>query len=293
MAMYKAKNAGLDCYIYSDDLEEQQKRLAIIEKELSHAQENHEFHLVYQPQIDANTNSVVGVETLIRWHNPTLGDVSPSEFIPVAETTGMISEISHFVYETAVDEFCEINNNINIKTQDKMRLSVNFSVAQLFDERLIELIDKIKNKEGFSSTEFVIEVTENIFIEDIDKARIVLEKIKESGIKISLDDFGTAYSSLNVLKTLPINELKIDKSFVRDILTDEQDRKMIHGIINLCKDLGIPVVSEGVETKEQADILRRYGCDILQGFYYAYPMTKIKLKEFLSNYGQKNKLANM
>ncbi|MEJ2142970.1 MAG: EAL domain-containing protein [Gammaproteobacteria bacterium] len=121
------------------------------------------------------------------------------------------------------------------------------------------------------------------FIEDTEKARSLLEKIQHAGIKISLDDFGMAYSSLNVLKTLPINELKIDKSFVRDILTDEQDRKMVQGIINLCKNLEIPVVAEGVETKEQADILKEYDCDVLQGFYFAHPMDKESLKEFLFN----------
>lgn len=284
MAMYKAKRTGLDSYIYSDDLEKQQKRLAVIEKELTHAQENHEFSLVYQPQIDANTNAVTGVETLIRWKNSFLGEVSPAEFIPVAETTGLISSISHYIYETAVNECHEIHQSLTRKSMDKIRLSVNFSVVQLFDEQFINIINNITNKKEFSAVEFVIEVTENIFIDDIEKARIILEKIQQSGIKISLDDFGTAYSSLNVLKTLPINELKIDKTFVRDILTDDQDRKMIMGIINLCKNLEIPVVAEGVETKEQADILKQYGCDILQGFYFAHPMNKESLQEYLLNH---------
>ncbi|MEJ2142971.1 MAG: diguanylate cyclase [Gammaproteobacteria bacterium] len=150
MAMYKAKKARLNTCIYSDDLEEQQKRLAIIEKELSRAEKNNEFFLVYQPQVNTRTNTFSGVETLIRWKNPSLGEVSPSEFIPIAESTGMIADISRYVYETAVDECHEIHNTIPGFSMGKLRLSVNFSVAQLFDENFSDVLSTIKNKKEFS-----------------------------------------------------------------------------------------------------------------------------------------------
>ena len=286
MAMYKAKRDGLDSYIYSDDLEQQQKHIADIEKELSHALENDEFSLVYQPQIEAGTGRVAGIETLLRWQNASLGNVPPVEFIPVAESTGLISSISRYVYEAAIEECFEVCHSVRSHVNGKIRLSVNFSVALLFDEQFNQILEDIQGREGFSSVDFVIEVTENLFIKDIESARSILEKITHAGIKVSLDDFGTAYSSLNLLKTLPINELKIDKSFVRDILVDEQDRKMVEGIINLCKNLGIPVVAEGVETKEQAAILTQYKCDMLQGYYFARPMDKASLKQYLLDHRQ-------
>ena len=198
-----------------------------------------------------------GVEALIRWENSRLGIVSPVEFIPIAESMGLIIEIGLFVLETALSEIADIERKG--KSFESMRLSVNVSVRQLLDDNFLEQICHIKNKPEYAHIDLVIEVTENLFIEDLDTAKFVLEKIQQAGMEVSLDDFGTGYSSLSVLHKLPINELKIDKSFVDDIMKDEQDRQMILSIISLGKSLKIPVLAEGVETKEQADFLCEHG----------------------------------
>jgi len=282
MAMYEAKRKQRDIALYSEDLEQKTKQIAGIEKELRHALSSNEFSMVYQPQVDALSNEVLGLEALIRWHNAELGFVPPDQFIAVAEANGYIHAIGQFVIETALSECIDVCRQM-ASNPIKIRLSVNVSVRQLLSENFIDNLIATLKKYDRQAITFMIEVTESLFIEDMDSAKKVLDKANEFGIFVSLDDFGTGYSSLSVLSKLPINELKIDRSFVNDILVNEQDRLLAKSIINLSKSLAIPVVAEGVETKEQADMLAKHGCDIFQGYYFARPMKKEDLIKFLKN----------
>jgi len=278
MAMYQAKKTGNSSFIYSNNLEKEQQKTALIEKQLRRALERNEFSLVYQPQVDAQTKVIIGAEALIRWNNKELGTVPPDVFIPIAESTGLIIDIGRFVLETSMQEMASI-------TQSKpncsnLRLSVNISIHQLFSATIIEEIQYIVKK--YPSPALAIEITESLFIDDFDAARLVLEKIQTCGVDISLDDFGTGYSSLSVLNQLPIDELKIDRSFVQHVLTEKNDEHLIKGIINLGKALQIPVLSEGVEEKEQADLLLDFGCDLFQGYFFSKPLNKEDFSKYLT-----------
>ncbi len=279
MAMYQAKRGGSSVAVFSEQLGQEQKRKATIEKELTHALEKNEFYLVYQPQVDAKSNKIVGVEVLIRWENEKLGFVSPEEFIFIAETTGLIIDIGEVVLETSLNEFSQICQDI--KVDRPLNLSINISVYQLLNSGFIAYLKEVLKQSKNNCIDVTLEMTENLFIEDMVQARLILDDIKALGVDISLDDFGTGYSSLSVLTNLPISELKIDKSFVRDILVDKNDRNLIQSIINLSKGLNIPVLAEGVEEKEQADLLLKFGCDLFQGYYFAKPLSKEDLRSYI------------
>lgn len=280
MAMYEAKRKQRFISFYTQELEIKTKQISEIEKELLSALENNELSVVYQPQVDAYSHHVLGVEALLRWTNPRLGFVPPDVFIPVAESSGLIHDIGHFVMETALKECDEVSNLCDLK--HKLRVSVNLSVSQLFNDDFITNLNELVLRYKGHKITFMLEVTESLFIDDLVRAKAILEQVKEKDVYISLDDFGTGYSSLSVLSKLPINELKIDRSFVNDILTDEHDWLLAKSIIYLCKSLSIPVVAEGVENKAQADRLAAHGCDIFQGYYFAKPMPKEDLIAFLS-----------
>jgi diguanylate cyclase (GGDEF)-like protein len=290
MAMYRAKNLKSGVSLYSKDLEVHAMRVAKVEKELRHALARNEFSVLYQPQVRADNQSVVGVEALLRWHNAELGEVSPNEFISIAESTGLIKDIGKYVFETALSEMIDVCEalegcgGIYSKGVCKLRLSVNVSVQQLLDDSFSDFICAILYKHGEAGLPVMIEVTESIFIHDLDKTRLILQKIKQSGVGISLDDFGSGYSSLNILNKLPISELKIDKEFVRDILSDDQDLLLIQSIISISKSMGIPVLAEGVESSEQARVLTDNGCDLYQGFYFSKPLNKENLTVFLAEH---------
>ena len=277
MAMYQAKKTGVRHFIYSDHLEEKQKNAFLIEQELRLALEKDELFLVYQPQVEAQTQAIVGIETLIRWKNEKLGMVPPDVFIPIAESTGLIIDIGRCVLQTSMRELAEITKNQ--PKYKNLQLSVNISVQQLFHSTIIKDIQQLTDQ--YPSISLCIEITESLFIKDLEAAKRVLDEIQAIGVKISLDDFGTGYSSLSVLNKLPINELKIDRSFIQHVLSSKSDRNLIQSIINIGKSLQIPVLSEGVEKKEQADLLREFGCDLFQGYYFAKPMESTELIKHL------------
>tara|TARA_R110001592_G_scaffold175308_1_gene414331 strand:+ start:16401 stop:18698 length:2298 start_codon:yes stop_codon:yes gene_type:complete len=281
MAMYEAKRKSRSIGFYSEELEAKTKQASEIERELSTALKNNELTVFYQPQVDAYSYHVLGIEALLRWNNPTLGFVPPDVFIPVAESSGLINEIGRFVMEQALKDGYEVSKVCNLK--HKLRVSVNLSVSQLFNDDFLEHLQGLLAQHQGQEVTFMLEVTESLFIDDLIRAKNILEQVKFCGVFISLDDFGTGYSSLSVLSKLPINELKIDRSFVNDILTDEHDWLLAKSIIYLCKSLSIPVVAEGVENKAQADRLAAHGCDVFQGYYFAKPMPKEQLIEFLNN----------
>ena len=199
----------------------------MISKELNNALDNNEFCLVYQPQIDVETKRIIGIEALLRWDNEILNQVSPSEFIPIAESTGAIIEIGKFVFERAFEEFQDIcveylEHDEYYRQESRFRLSINVSILQLSNEHFLEHLFYLTKKHDCLKAKLMLEITETLIIENIDKIGTILDKIRQSGIELSLDDFGTGYSSLSYLTQLPINELKIDKSFVHGIPTEKK-----------------------------------------------------------------------
>ena len=278
MAMYEAKRLHSDIHVYTTELESRAERIGRIERALDAALTRKEFHLVYQPQINAADGRLLGFETLLRWTHPELGQVRPDAFVPLAESLGMMGELGRFVVETALAELATLQGT------EAFHVAVNVSPSQLDDERFVADLIRTHAECGNRCGGMVIEVTESLFIEDVDFARRVLADLRAQGMQISLDDFGTGYSSLSLLSKLPLSELKIDKGFVRDILSNPQDRQLIRSIIGLGKGLGIPVLAEGVETLEQARMLAGFGCDRFQGYFFAPPLPLAELAAFVASW---------
>ena len=286
LTMYDAKKQISNISLFSKTLEDISQRRSLIEKELEHAIRRNELSMVYQPQIDAVNKQVIGVEALIRWNNKTLGFVPPDEFISIAETTGLIHSIGQFVINTSIQEIQSVHKSLFSENKHihPIRLSINISVQQLLNEDFYTSILNLIDQHDHNQVELMFEVTENLFIDDIDMAKSILIQLKQHRIGISLDDFGTGYSSLSVLSQLPIDELKIDKSFVDDILTDKHDLMLVQNIISIGNSMEINVLAEGVEESEQIEALKEFGCNLYQGYYFAKPMKKNHLQKFLLDF---------
>lgn len=271
IAMYEAKDRGRDGVIVFDDaMQERVEHNLEVEQLLYFALENNELSLNYQPQLDRDEN-IVGAEALARWNNKKLGPISPEDFIPIAEKTGSIIEIGHFIMETAFRTLCEWQQQgVSVE-----QFSINVSMRQFFYYDFVNdvfaLCEKYLDEE--SRKKVVFEVTESIIAEDVDKVVAIMEKIKSLGIRFSMDDFGTGYSSLSYLKNLPIDEIKIDRSFVSELNKEATDQVMVRSILYMAKHFDLKVVAEGVETEEQLNILRNGHCDFYQGYYYSAPLS--------------------
>lgn len=276
IAMYEAKkNRNTYCF-FEDSIKERFLRSSSIEQELKRAISNNEIYMVYQPQVNKD-GELFGVEALIRWENKLLGFISPEEFIKVAESTGQMVTLGNYISFTSLKEIKEIQELVD----KKFNLALNISVKQFMDPEFSKkLFDNIK-KTNFDIDNLSLEVTENVFIEDFNYILNLLNHLREEGLRISLDDFGTGYSSLSLLKKLPIDELKIDKTFVDDILEDSASKNMVNSIISIGKKLNMTVLAEGMETKEHKDILVDYGCELFQGYYYSKPLKKEQLLEYI------------
>ncbi len=268
-AMYKAKARGGDCIImYSPDMSAGARRRLLMENELFHAIERNELLLHYQPLVSAETGQLTGVEALIRWQHPDHGLVSPGEFIPIAEETGLIDTIGEWVLRTA----CTQMNDWYSRGLPKISVSVNLSSRQLRQESLASTIKKVLKDTRFDSRNLELELTESFLMDDLARSKSILAELKSLGVTIALDDFGTGYSSLSYLKGFPLDTLKIDRTFVAELTTSEATASIVRATIGLAKGLCLKTVAEGVETKEQADFLVKQGCDVLQGFLFARPM---------------------
>jgi len=276
LAMYEAKKRRNHFAFYSESMQQSIEERALIESELKSAVFDDELYMVYQPQVSAESGAVVGIEALLRWHNATLGDVPPDQFIPVSEASGQINTIGDFVVESVLRDFVELAT-----CRRNCTVSINVSVHQLVYGGFREFILEKTRFYDVKAESVVIEITESLFIEDFKQIDTLLKLLRSDGFGISLDDFGTGYSSLSVLRNLPINEVKVDKSFVRDILDDANDRRLIQSIIGIGKSLKIPVLAEGVESAEQVAMLKEFGCDRLQGYYYQKPLRLEELKQYL------------
>lgn len=281
LAMYGAKQEGRGLYrFYSSDMDVDAVRALTMQNALHQALERKEFRLHYQPFADLVTGRITGAEALIRWHTPELGVVPPSDFIPVAEETGLILPIGEWVLEEAVRELDAI---LRAGYED-YRLTVNLSARQFRQMDLVQRVAAILQRQGVQPSNLGLEITETTVIHRVEDAIRALEALRELGVSIALDDFGTGYSSLKYLKDFRVNYLKIDRSFVAAIPHDEGSAAIVRMIIAIARSMGVKVVAEGVETREQLDALRSWGCGEAQGYLFSMPLQAEDLHWLLANH---------
>ena len=277
-AMYEAKAAGRDmARFYAPEIEQAAIERQSLEHHLRHALERNELRLHFQPRVSAATFEAVGAEALLRWQHPELGVVAPGRFIPVAEETGLIRPIGLWVLRQACAQLARWNE----PGLQELALSVNLSVAQLADPELVEQLRSYLQEHQLDPGRLELEITESHLMDNADQAEERLMALKALGVKLSIDDFGTGYSSLAYLKRFAIDKLKIDQSFVHDLLSDPTDLAIIRAIIALGQALGLGIVAEGVEGPDEADKLKALGCDELQGYHFARPMPAEMLERWL------------
>ncbi|MCP5245215.1 MAG: EAL domain-containing protein [Burkholderiales bacterium] len=267
-AMYHAKNEGRNnCQFYNSTLTHQAEKRLNLENDLRNALLNNEFQLVYQPQFDTESGSFQSVEALIRWRHPTQGWISPLDFIPLAEENGLIIPIGEWVLRTACATAIQWQNNGLC-----LRVSVNLSPMQFKNPDLVKSVLDSLSETGLSPNNLILEVTESALMDHSQETLNTLKTLRDHNIEISLDDFGTGYSSMKYLKHLPINNIKVDKTFVDDMLDDNNSLAIIRSIISLSNNLGFTVTAEGIETLNQASVLKYLGCNTLQGYYFSKPV---------------------
>ncbi len=281
IAMYYAKEEGKNNFqFYSKDIQGQSTERMSLESNLRLALERNEFSLQYQAKTDFKTGQITGVEALLRWNNPTLGSVTPTQFIPVADQTGLIVPIGRWVLKTA----CTQNAAWQHQGLPPICMSVNLSLRQLMDDKLIEDIEKALEDSGMAPDLLELEITEGMLMHNPERLIAVLDRIKELGVRLAIDDFGTGYSSLAHLKNFPIDTIKVDRSFIRNLPQHSEDKNITEAIINMGRALCLTVVAEGVETKAQQDFLRDHVCDEMQGFYFSQPVSPEKFGTLLGRH---------
>ena len=277
-AMYHAKQQGRNNYqFYSQQMTTSSFRQLLMENQLRNAIQRDEFVLYYQPKINIAENEVCGVEALIRWEHPDMGLVPPNDFIPIAEYTGLIIQIGDWVLKKA----CLDAKQWIDKGYSEITVAVNLSVHQ-FRENILDRVKEALEASGLEARHLELEITESTLMDDVDHAVSIMKSLHELGVHISVDDFGTGYSSLSYLKRLPLDSLKIDRSFVKDTPTDDDDSAIVASIISLAHNLGLNVIAEGVENKEQLDFLRSLECNEYQGYFYSPPVPFDKFLEIIS-----------
>ena len=278
IAMYNAKSKGKNLYaLCTKDMKAQMQTNIELTNDLYSALDRNELVVYYQPQIDLATGKITGVEALIRWIHPTLGIIPPGVFIPIAEKNGLINGIGEWVLR----ESCTQNKKWQDMGLVPINMAINLSTVQIINPKIAENVKRIIKETGLNPKYVELEITENISIKGANYVIGLLNKLKKIGVSIAIDDFGTEYSSLGRLKWLPIDRIKIDMHFVQGIETDEKDRAIIEVIINLAKSLGLKVLAEGVETKEQLEFLKQKECDHVQGYYYYKPMPANEMEKIL------------
>lgn len=279
VAMYCAKQMGKARYaIYDAQMSTRTKSELRLEGELHKAIVNDELFLLYQPQISIRNGKIVGVEALLRWNNKKSGLISPLEFIPIAENNGLIIPIGEWV----IDQACEQLALWKDTPMQKLTVAINISAKQLLHQTLHSYIRKAITKYGINSSLLELEITESVVMENINETIEVLMDLKTLGVSIAIDDFGTGYSSLSYLKKLPIDKLKIDREFIKDIPEDKDDVAITNAIISLAKALDLKIVAEGPERGEHIEFLKEVKCDIAQGYYYSKPISSKGIEGFLN-----------
>lgn len=288
IAMYKAKDNGRHTFnFYSDTFDMSSMARLNLEEDMRQALKQDEFELYFQPKIDINKQCIKGLEALIRWHHPKRGMVSPAEFIPLAEESGLIVKIGEWVLESACQHLQKWQN----AGFEMVPLSVNVSGIQFKRTALPEFIAELLEKYQISPDLLEIEITESAIMTDVEDSITRLSEIKAQGISIAIDDFGTGYSSLSYLKKFPIDVLKIDRSFIIDVATNQEDAGIVNAILGLSESLGLKVVAEGVEDKQQLSTLKLMGCAIIQGFLFSKPMSSDKCYDLMASTAAQRKLC--
>ena len=279
-AMYQAKREGRNrIEFFSESMSSDVTRQLELENQLRRALKEEQFQLYYQPLVN-ESEKIIGAETLIRWEHPQLGLVSPAEFLDVLETSGQIVEVGNWVIETALKQMT-LWLAEGLLDRDFM-ICINISPRQFRDKEFARNIQSQLERVSVPSRNIVMEVTEHNIIHNIDDAILRMRELIDSGISFSLDDFGTGYSSLAHLKNLPVNHIKIDRSFVKDICNDSGDQAMVASILALSKHLGLEVVAEGVERGEQFELLKGFDCRFFQGYFFSAPLSNYDMTEFLA-----------
>jgi EAL domain-containing protein (putative c-di-GMP-specific phosphodiesterase class I) len=258
----------------------QPPEIIIQKEELRHALDHNEFVLYYQPQIDIATGRVIGVEALVRWQHPDRGLIFPDNFIGRMEELGLIDQLGWAVANRGMSEVGQFANGDG-KTP---MLSLNESVHSLHDLKFPDVFVALAEKHGVSSAKLTVEITETGLIKELSNTLDILTRLRMKQVKLSIDDFGTGYAMMQQLKNIPATELKIDKSFVMDMHSNDRDRIMVQKTIELGHELGMHVIAEGVETQEQLDLLRGYGCDSAQGYFFSRPLPTAEMVKWLKTY---------
>jgi diguanylate cyclase (GGDEF)-like protein len=278
-ALCQAKEQGGDEYqVYTAEMNAGSLKRLALENSLRRALERDEFILHYQPQADIATRKITGVEALVRWQHPELGVVSPAEFIPLAEETGLMVPLGEWVLRTA----CAQHRRWQQAGFPQLSMSVNLSLRQFRQSNLPGMVEQVIAETGVDPTCLELELTESAVMMNTENAVTTLRKLRALGIRIAIDDFGTGYSSLNYLKNLPIDTLKIDRSFMRDAATNPVDAAIVQAIITLAHSLNLKVKAEGIETQEQLDFLRQLRCDEIQGYLLSRPLPAEAFEQLLS-----------
>lgn len=279
-AMHRAKSDGGNSYqFYSADMTAKASERLGLENDFRRALERQEFLLHYQPIVDAGSSDIIGVETLVRWHSPTRGLVSPATFIPLAEETLLIIKLGAWILTAAFEQHAQGWGD----AAHKLRLAVNVSTRQFLQPDFYTMVARAIERSGINPELITLEITESHLMENIDHMITVMRQLAELGVRFSIDDFGTGYSSLAYLKNLPIANLKIDQSFVRGLPDNSDDVAIVKTIISMAHSLGLYVVAEGVETKEQLEFLHAHGCDYVQGYYFSRPVPADDVSLLLEN----------
>ena len=268
-ALYNAKETGRNCYrFYSEAMNTLSFQRLSMEIGLRKALEQEQFILYYQPKISLVDNHITGAEALIRWNHPDMGLVLPEDFIPITENTGLIVPITDWI----IAEACR---QISVWSKDGLELesvAINITPSSLLDKNINDHVFKHLRLGGVEASRLEFEITESVLMEDVDVILPILHEFRSIGASISIDDFGTGYSSLSYLKRLPISNLKIDQSFIRDLMHNNDDSIIVNAVIGLAHNLGLRVIAEGIEDDEQLEYLREHDCDVVQGFYYTQPL---------------------
>ncbi|WP_457668768.1 putative bifunctional diguanylate cyclase/phosphodiesterase [Thiolapillus sp.] len=278
IALGYAKDSGGGCFrFFSEEMNDWANKRIELEARLNHAVENNELQLYYQPQISLVSGRLTGFEALLRWW-PGGGDmVPPNEFIPIAEETGVITEIGAWVIHQA----CKQLRSWRDRGYDPVPVAVNVSARQFVDQNLVKIIEDELAAFDLTPELLELELTERVIMRSLEETRIKLQALKEVGVKLSVDDFGTGYSSMSYLKRFPLDALKIDRSFIMDLVTDSNDESIIRAIVAMSKGLGLHTIAEGVETDQQRELLSSIGCDLMQGFLYSRPLPAEEAESYL------------
>jgi diguanylate cyclase (GGDEF)-like protein len=281
IALYHVKEQGRNGYqLFELAMDNRAPELLTLEKDLRQALSRQEFQVLYQPRINLLDGSIDGMEALLRWHHPAMGMVSPGKFIPIAEDTGLILSIGKWVLQQA----CLQNKQWQEAGLPPIRVAVNLSPKQFRQSDLIQMIQSVLTETGLDPTYLELEITESVAIQDIQFTQNIFIQLSDMGVHLSIDDFGTGHSSLSRLQTLPINYLKIDKSFVQDLDSNQKVSHIIKTIVALGKNLGLKIVAEGVETEPQLDFLKSIECESAQGFFFYHPIAVDEATHLLQNH---------